>query len=109
MAGKTLQKDVVARFMTPEQFKEFMETYQSNRLTFRNASRAEALSIKLTEEEKNTLKVYFRDTETAMSVLERELGYTQGMLYQKAARAAVKILFQNKEKIGLDKLLEPKK
>lgn len=99
--GKTIQLDIIKRFMTEEQFNEFISQYKDNRMSFRTADRAESLSVPLTDDEKKALKVYLRDVESPVSVLERDLGLPQGHLYQRAARAAVKYLYQNSDKVNL--------
>ena len=97
---KTLQLDIIKRFMSEEQFNEFTKQYQSSRLAWRTSSRGDYLAIPLTEDEKNILKIYLRDVDTPITALERELNLKQGHMNHIVQRAALKCLYQNKDKIS---------
>lgn len=98
--GKTLQLDIIKRFMNDEQFNEFVNAYKANRRSMRVANRAEILEKKIPADEMEVLRVYLRDTETPIAVLERELNLRPGMLVQRAGKIALKCLYQNKKKIS---------
>ena len=92
---KTLQVDVVKRFMSDEEWREFQKEYWKNRYTQHGWNRTQTLSMEITEEEKEALKAYLLETDTSTAELKKRFpkknpSYTAG-------RCALKFLYQNQE------------
>ena len=92
---KTLQVQVVKRFMTDEEWTKFQKEYWSNRYAQQSRNRAQSLSLDITSEEIEVLKAYTQETDVSMKELkERFPGKNPGY---SAGRVAVKILHQHPE------------
>ena len=98
MSKGTLQKEVFSRFLSPEELEKLLEQYKANtkRRTF---NRLDGLTREVTAEDKAFLTDYF--AEVPASDLVTKYGGTASALYGKVGRIASRLLYQNKEKVGL--------
>ena len=93
--SKTLQIEIVKRFMSDKEWAEFQKEYWSNRYTPQGRNRSKNLSIDVTTQEKEVLKVYLEETDASTAELrERFPGLNPAYT---AGRAALKLMYQNPE------------
>ena len=93
--SKTLQVDIVKRFMSDEEWYAFRKEYWKNRHTQQGRTRTITLSRVVAPEEKEMLIAYTQDTEVPYAELKRRFK-GHDVAYQ-AGRAAIRIVHQNPE------------
>lgn len=106
---KAFQTKVLKKFMTEEEMNQFFGKYDSNRRAHGyHGSRKVSLAKPTNRLEREALKFYLFDDRT-LRKLSSDLGYTDHSHFDVLARsAAMKILYQNREKFKLDELLNQK-
>lgn len=96
--AKTYQWDVISRFLTEEQQKDFIKKYK---LSVRiGGTRGISLADPVTDEEIKLIRDYFNPDKQISEIL-REHKLRPASVYGKVGRIAQKILFQNREKVGI--------
>ena len=101
MSGKTLQLDIIERFLTPEEFKTFLDTYQKNRKHLRESNRFAALEKPVTPEDLQFLKEYLSDTTVTTKQLAERNNIKLHQVDYRVSKTALRLIAQNKEKLGL--------
>lgn len=105
--ARTLQRNVVKRFLSKKQFKKFIKEYDKNKHGG-FYGRFGGLVRPLTKTQRESLLLYyFGDKEKSFKqVIADSSLKTPGSALSSACRAALKILYQNKDKLNLEKLLK---
>ena len=104
---KTLQTSIVEKFMSPEEFKKFKEKYAENSGMGGRPRRLTVLKEALTKTQRDALASYIYGPEgKTVSQLGRELGQSNCAMHYSARIAAMKVLYQNRKKINLKKILK---
>lgn len=101
---KTIQTSILQRFMNEGEIENLLKNYRGS---FRGGSknRIANLEAPLKRAEKVAIKAYLSDK--PMKEIDAELKSTSaGLILGRAQRAGLKLLWQNKDKIGLEKILE---
>ena len=100
---KTLQANILSKFMTPEEYEALIKRYNENRRGLGVELRERTLKIPVLGSEKLALLKYLN---SANSIVVREiLKNPDPNLINQVGKIAVKFLYQNKELLNLDELL----
>lgn len=97
---KNISASVVQRFMSAEEYAEFINKYKQNKRFF-SSNRRERLIQPLTTDENDLLVFYMTKTDQSISLIAKEKGMGITKAYHTIDLAAKKLIFQNKEKLGL--------
>lgn len=92
---KTLQVDIVKRFMSDEEWYEFRKEYLQVRHSQQGSNRAVAMNMDINPDEKEILAVYTQDTD--LSIRELNEKYPGMNVAYRAGRTALKIIHQHPE------------
>jgi hypothetical protein len=104
---KTLQFNILKRFMSEEEIKDLLSGYKANMKHGYYKNRGEILSSPIDPIEKKILRKYLFETDKAIREIAKEMEIKSEWGYiSKAGRAAMKVLYQNRDKLNLEKLLE---
>lgn len=100
---KTMQADIIRRFLTDSEYKQFMKVYSENRKSIGGyrGDRSISLSQALTQKETDALIAYVNTFDKPLSEIEAELGIDKNKFHSIVYRAAVKMVYQNKEALGI--------
>ena len=93
---KTIQMNVLQRFMNDKEINTFMRSYREHRLRGK-IDRLEQLEAPVTREEKKMLSAFLTETDLSTRELAEKFGMSSpGKYWFNIARAAIRILHQNK-------------
>lgn len=96
---KGIQTEIVKRFMSDTQYRSFLGNYRKHRKTLR-VRRDELLSKEVSEKEHQALYAYLNEFETTVADIGRKFGFPQKNVHGVLMRAAARLLYQNKSKLG---------
>lgn len=103
---KTLQLKIVERFLSGKELEDFIKKYKGHKRGWGGSDRYAGLGLPITEAQRKCLSLFLLDGEgKTMRELAEEEGVVVGSIYNNAYRGAVKLLYQNREKLNLKKLL----
>lgn len=90
--------EILSRFMSESEVRELDKAYKSVlKGGGFGGNRFANLKKEITEEDRKIVKGFLDDvSETPVSQLEKEMGFSQGTYANKAGRAALKYIYQNK-------------
>ena len=91
---KTLQTDIVKRFMSDEEWREFKKEYWSNKHTQSSRDRSISLGAKITPTEKEALIAYTQDTDVSIKEL-KEMYKGEGDFFYVVSKTAIRIIHQH--------------
>jgi len=104
--ARTLQLKIVERFMSPEELETFKKNYEEHSGMWGARSRFVSLTKPLKKMEKKCLRVYFfADENIKVRDLAKSLGISHNSLGHRSRVGAIKILYQNRDKIDLKEIL----
>lgn len=93
--GKTLQVEIVKRFMSDAEWHEFQKEYWNSRFTQQAHNRAGTLGREIDPEGLEMLKAYTQETDVTYKELKKRF-QGRDIAYQ-AGRTALKIIYQHPE------------
>lgn len=94
---KQLQTNILQRALGDKEYEQLLSRYRENTYGGQGQDRALNLSKPITDEDMERLVAYLDDTDTPVIELDRAMGVLN--LSNKAARVAVKYLYQNRRKL----------
>lgn len=100
---KTLQTQVMRRFIPDAEWNKLLRRYRANRKRG-TVKREETLSLPITAEDRALLRFYIEETDVSLKQKAEELGFTSGKLFGKVVRTALKLLYQNPNGVKLQDL-----
>ncbi|OGZ32289.1 MAG: hypothetical protein A2V69_01115 [Candidatus Portnoybacteria bacterium RBG_13_40_8] len=104
---RTLQFGILKRFMSDEDIKRLMEGYAVNSRRGLYENRQVGLGEPLNALERSVLKRYLFEEEKSIREICLEVGVrSQWGFISKCGRAALKIVYQNRDKVDLEELLK---
>lgn len=92
---KTLQTEIVKRFMSDAEWDEFQKEYWSSKKGIGDVNRARYLANEISKEDLDLLKVYVTDTD--ISVREMKSTVTYKNIGYRVGRKALRVLHQHPE------------
>ena len=96
---KTLQRDVLSRFMDPAQMAAFEKSYEESLWRKTAKDRAETLSKELTREEADILREYLTETDIKADELSKRYGLNPSTYEYRIMRLALKAVYQKLDKV----------
>lgn len=98
--GKTVQLDIMQRFMTAKELQSFTKAYRANSRHSGSRNRFVKFSTPITEENKEMLRLYFNETFTGKDIEEKTGDKMQNFTH-KVYGIALKLCFEKQRQLGL--------
>lgn len=98
---KTLQIDIFKRFMTDKELSVLMDSYYKNRKRYSMRNRFDKFKETVTEEDKELMRAYFNETLESSDLLEKYGYKSMSLVTQRLGKIALKLCFENANKLGL--------
>ena len=93
--SKTLQTEVLRRFMSEREMTAFLASYRNNLKNVREVNRKANLEKELSKEEKEMVETYLRETDTPIKELAKIFGLKEHTFHYRVSQLALRIVYQN--------------
>lgn len=94
---KTLQYDIMVRFMKKEDLENLMKSYHDNQYGVGGVNRGLRLNIPVTSEELELLRAYTQDVDKSIRAIALKYNTSIGGIFGQVSRTAVRVIAQHPE------------